>query len=371
MKILFFHRWVGVHGGGTETHLLELAKRFSQIGHEVTIMTREGSRLHDLDPAITVIRISKNYHESDHSYNDWRVYWHTLLFMLKSFWLLMGLRFRGVHFDVLSVHFFVEAIVARWYRFIFKTPFVFVLEGYTPLEAKTAVFADARIAISRFEAKMYRRKAQVPSKLIYIGIDLPRFSKTYSKTVGIRKLYARKDELLFLTVCRLEPRKDLLVLLEAAERVKRIGKKVKFMIAGTGISEGEIRAEIKKRGLDKTVFLLGFVEDEVLPAYYQAADCFLLTSKEEWFGIVFIEAMASGLPVISTNVDACPEVVGEAGVFFDKGDSKTLAKIISNLDDKREILLKLGKKALIRARDFDWNQQIYKYEKVYLDLIKK
>lgn len=367
MKILFFHRWVGVHGGGTETHILELAKRFCELGHEITILTREGSMLEDLDKRIRVVRVNKIFEESDHSYGDVRVYFYTLFFMRKAFWKLVWLWVLGDRFDVVSVHFAAEAIVARIYRFLFGTPFIFVLEGYTPLEAKTAAAADRRIAISNYEAEVYYKKHGVKSKVACVGVDCERFSKGKS---DLRTNLAKKGEILVLTVCRLEPRKDLKLLIKAAEKIKNMEKPVKFVIVGDGISRGEIEKEIKIRKLGSVVKMMGFVPDKKLADFYGAADIFLLTSKEEWFGIVFLEAMAAGLPIIAANVDACPEVVGKCGLFFRRGEIDDLVdKIVKLVDDKRKRVL-LGKRAMVRARAFDWKKKIIEYEKIYQSVLK-
>jgi len=371
MKILFLHRWVGVHGGGTETHLLELAKRFSNLGHQITILTREGNRLHDLDKKIRVLRISANFKESDHSYEDIRVYIHTALFMLKTLSKLILLRIKGDKFDIISVHFTTEAIIARIYRFLFKTPFISVLEGYTPLEAKTAKYANAMIAISNFEASIYKRNHNLESKVIYIGVDKNKFDITKQNALALRKSLAANDEIMILTVCRLEPRKDLLTLLKAATLVASKNKKIKFVIAGDGISRQIIEKSIIDNNLGSTVTLAGFVEDKGLPYYYAAADIFLLTSKEEWFGIVFLEAMASGLPIIATNVDACPEVVGECGLFFDKEDFTELSKIILKLAENQVLREDLTLKSKQRSIQFDWNKQILLYEAAYKNTIEK
>ncbi|MFA6518462.1 MAG: glycosyltransferase family 4 protein [Candidatus Shapirobacteria bacterium] len=370
MKVLFFHRWVGVHGGGTETHLLELAKRFSQLGHTITILTREGERLTDLDKAIKVIRISKSYRETDHSYNDWRVYFYTLLFMFKSMIMLLKLKLGGERYDVISVHFVTEAVIARLYRWLFGVPFIFILEGYTPMEAQAAKFANQRIAISKYEAMIYKQRHGLVSKLIYIGIDFKKFVLDKERLGTLRSKLVKKGEFMILTVCRLEPRKDLLTLIKAADRIRKINGKIKFMIAGTGISKGEIEIEIKKRKLRSTVKMLGFVTDDELPYYYGVANLFLLTSKEEWFGIVFIEAMAAGLPIVATDVDACPEVVADSGLFFRKSDSVDLTnKLIEVVGDGnlRKTLANNSKK---RSLMFDWEKQIRLYEKEYLEVIK-
>ena len=238
------------------------------------------------------------------------------------------------------------------------------------MEAKLAKFADERIAISKYEAKVYQERHGLGSKLIYIVVDFKKYLLDKKRLRNLRSELAKGGEFLILTVCRLEPRKDIFTLIKAADRIRKINKKIKFMIAGIGISKEEIVTEIKKRKLESTIKMLGFVSDEELPYYYGVADLFLLTSREEWFGIVFIEAMAAALPIITTNVDACPEVVANGGVFFDNGDVDELTKLIIKLVNNEDLRKTLAVNSKKRALLFDWKKQIYLYERVYLDVIK-
>lgn len=371
MKVLFFHRWVGVHAGGTETHLLELARRFAALGHDITILTREGRELKGPLAGIRVIRVARGPGESEHSYEDWRVYFYTFLFLCKSLLRLAWLRLKGEKFDIISVHFTTEAIAARIYRFFFRTPFIFILEGYTPLEAGTARYADARVAISGYEAEVYKERHGIPSEVIHIGVDLSRFSVAREYASELRDKLLNGAKLLVLTVCRLEPRKDLFTLIEAARIVRSRRDDIKFIVVGDGISAEKLKRQIDTERLTDTVSLSGFVSSELLPYYYAASDIFALTSREEWFGIVFLEAMASGLPVIASNVDASPEVVDGCGVFFEKGDAGALAEKIILLAEDEALRKELSLKARARSKEFSWDKQILVYQKAYQDLLKE
>lgn len=365
MRILFFHRWVGVHKGGTETHIRELADRFQKMAHEVTILTREGNELNGFNPAVKIIRIPKNIGESDHSYEDFRVYIHTLFFMAKAFFKLFCLLTKPGNFDVISVHFFTELWVAKVCVIFKKIPIVFVLEGYTSLEAKAAKFADRKISISSFEAEMYRKNHSLESVVIPIGIDLARFSVSKSSTEHLIHKFAPNKEKIALTVCRLEPRKDLFTLIKAVKYLEEKVNSIKFLIVGDGISRKQIEKEIQVQGLENRILLPGRIDDSDLPYYYACADFFILPTKQEWFGIVFVEAMASGLPIITTTVGACPEVAGECGLYFKSEDHVALAEKIMELSDNNLLLQNLSKCSIRRAGNFDWNKVIKKYEEQY------
>lgn len=363
MKILFFHRWVGVHGGGTETHLKELANRFAFSRHEVSILTRAGQPIPNLSNEIKVFRVSRNRGEFDHSYEDARVYWHTGLFMIKSFFTLLKLYLKGYRPDVISVHFYTEAVVARVFRFFTRIPYIFILEGYTELEAKEAKRANGAVAISEYEARRCYADFAYRPEVIPVGVDIERFSP---KGIGSKLMPEGKFKI--LTVCRLEPRKDLFTLIDAAERF-RDNHLIHFYLAGTGIQANEIASAVKAKKLSNFT-LLGFVPDNELPKIYRTADIFILPTFEEGFGIVLAEAMAAGVPVISNPSGSVPEVVGTAGLLVKNKDPKALAQAIIKLTNPATHS-KFVKAGLGQARTYDWNKVILEYENAYQRTAKK
>ncbi len=369
MKILFFHRWVGVHGGGTETHLKELAYRFLRRGHSVDILTREGKELSELEYQMRIWRVSKNWRESPFSYEDvMQVFIHTSIFLLKSFLRILILRLKGIEYDVVSVHFATEAFLMRVIRWLFGWPYIFVLEGYTDLEAKEARYANLQIAISEDEVGKCSQNYGYKPLLIPVGVDMERFNDSIDDT-KITEKYTRNSEKLILTVCRLEPRKDIPTLISAAKIISKKDPRVKFVIVGEGISKKGIEKLIKELSLTDKVILVGEVSDEELPQYYRACDLFVLPTLYEGFGIVFLEAMASGIPIISTNVGAIPEVVGDCGILIPPRCPKILAENILEIITNDQLRKELIAKGLERAKKYDWTRLILEYEKAYQSVI--
>jgi glycosyltransferase involved in cell wall biosynthesis len=373
MKILFFHRWVGVHSGGTETHIKELVLLLAKKGHQIDILTREGDELKDLPSEIKIWRVSKNYNESDHSYDDSRVYYHTFLFMVKSLIKLLYLRLvKGIRYDIISVHFVTEAEVARIYRIFFGTPYVFVLEGYTPLEGKRASKADAQIAISMHEFNECFRNHGYKPRYIPKGLDSLRFNTEIDGSV-IRKMYCRAEEKMILTVGRIEPRKGYPTLIQAAKNICSHRSDIKFIIVGDGIDFSKIKNDIERLELSKNIIMVGNIDyfSQDLPRYYRAADLFVLPTIYEGFGYVYCEAMACGLPVISTNVGAVPEVLGEAGIIIPPRDPDLLAEKILFLLENENLRKEMSQRGIERVRSYDWDRQILLYEDAYKSVLKK
>ncbi len=151
-----------------------------------------------------------------------------------------------------------------------------------------------------------------------------------------------------LFVGRLVPYKGLATLVRAADRIR-----CRVAIVGTGPLEGELRKEIEARGLSDRVFLLGGVED--LRPYYLGCEFFVLPSVSglEGFGIVQIEAMGLGKPVVSSDLPSGVTYVnihGETGLVFHVGDDAGLAEACNRLLSDAELKGRLGENA--RERTF-------------------
>lgn len=374
MKILFLHRWVGVHEGGTETHIKNLMGFLAAQGHKVTLLTREGRALADFDPHVIVCRVPKVPGESDFSYQsmrDPRLYLYTALFMILVFSKFLQLYLvKRRKFDLISVHFLTEAKVARLIRRLFRIPFVFSLEGYTPAEAREAKKANLAFACSQEIIERCQRDFGYAPVLKEHGVDFRVFNPSIDGA-AVREKYELKDSFVFLTVARLEPRKDLKTLLFSAKNLLERYANLRFLIVGEGVQQQELWQLNKQLETEKRVIFAGRVSDQELPCYYAAGDVFVLPSLYEGFGIVYAEAMASGLPVVSTTAGAIPEVVGEAGLLVKPGDAVQLEKALERIYLDKDLFCHLRDKALRRAREhFDTRKYLRIFEKSCLQLWK-
>jgi len=343
-----------------------LAKR----GHTVHILTREGDELGEFESSVKVWRIGKNWRESLFSYEDARVYFHTSMFLIKSFLRLLILKLKGVNYDVVSVHFVTEAFLMRFAKRLFGWPYVFILEGYTDLEGREARYADLQIAISEYIAEKCLRNFHYAPLLLPVGIDLNRFNTNIDGT-AVRKKYVQDGEKLVLTVCRLDPRKDVLTLISSADIIRRKCSKVKFVITGDGIQRAALEKGIKQSGLCGKVIIERNVRREELPQYYKACDVFALPTLYEGFGIVFLEAMACGIPIISTTVPAVPEVVEDSGILIPPKKPELLAERILEVLRNDELRRRLIQNGLERVKRYDWERLIVTYERAYESVTRK
>jgi phosphatidyl-myo-inositol dimannoside synthase len=158
-----------------------------------------------------------------------------------------------------------------------------------------------------------------------------------------------------LSVARLYPRKRLPDLLRAASRLRARIPDVQVRIVGGGRELDRLRALAVELDLGRTVLLLGEIPASALAVEYVSADCFCLPSVQEGFGIVFVEAMAAGLPVVACRAAAIPEVVehGRTGILVTPERPDELADAIGRILEDRALSEELGTTGMKRVDRFD------------------
>ncbi len=161
-----------------------------------------------------------------------------------------------------------------------------------------------------------------------------------------------------LAVGTLEPRKNLTTLLEAFARLQRaaaIDPALRIVLAGArGWLEEPIFRTVRSLGLEQVVHFPGFIDDDDLPAVYSGAALFVFPSLYEGFGLPLLEAMACGVPVITSNISSMPEVAGDAAMLVDPRDVDGLAAAIAQVLRDEALRDRLRGAGIARARQFSW-----------------
>lgn len=163
------------------------------------------------------------------------------------------------------------------------------------------------------------------------GADLARFHPGAGQDAARRTLGLPGERPILFTVRRLVPRMGLENLVAAMTEVVKEFPEVLLLIGGKGPQKEALESAVRERGLTEQVRLLGFIADEHLPDYYRAADLFVLpTVALEGFGLITVEAMASGTPVVGTPVGATPEILAglEPRLVARSADPEALAEAI-------------------------------------------
>jgi glycosyltransferase involved in cell wall biosynthesis len=236
---------------------------------------------------------------------------------------------------------------------------------------------DIFIAITE-RAKMALMIEGVPEdriRVVPVGIDTSRFRP--AQDPGMReKIGLKDDDLAVLFVGRLTPEKGIYDLLYAAKRMSldpAMGH-VKVIMAGTGPEKENLLRSAKKLGVEGMVRLAGNFSYADIPRLYNAMDAFILPSIpvhfwQEQFGMVLLEAMASGLPVISTMSGSIPEVVGDGGILIQPNDPASIYNEVKRLAGDEAYRRKLGRVAREwAAQEFDVGNISKKIASVYEEL---
>ena len=188
----------------------------------------------------------------------------------------------------------------------------------SPLESAARV-----TAVSRAHAASIAQWIERPIDVMPNFIDETRFA---------RAIRAPNDPFRFLSVGHLVPQKGFDVLLRALALCHARGDRMHLSIVGKGYEEDSLRAIVRELGLDAAVAWLGAPERASMPEIYRAADAFVLASRHESFGVVVIEALASGLPVVATRCGGPEEIVTpEVGELAPTDDPAALADAMSRL----------------------------------------
>jgi glycosyltransferase involved in cell wall biosynthesis len=210
-----------------------------------------------------------------------------------------------------------------------------------------------------------------PEKIVvvYNAID-EHFSAAPSEehVARIRERY-QLDHKFVLYVGNIKPHKNLVRLIEAFSDLRRTHDDLKLLIIGDEISKlPALRRAVHRHKLHKYVRFLGYLKDDTLTVLYRLASVFVFPSLYEGFGLPPLEAMASGTPVVTSNVSSLPEVTGDAAVLVDPYDVDSIGNGIRRILDDPQLAEELRIKGLKRAREFSWERSVEKTQRVYREV---
>ena len=226
---------------------------------------------------------------------------------------------------------------------------------YQYLVPRLARTARRIITVSEFSKQRIVELCRVPADRIvavYSGVGKQFRAHTAAEISTVRERL-RLPERYILCVGSLEPRKNLKRLLAAWERVRPRLDGVSLVLVG---ARSHVYRDVGLKQEPPGVHLAGYLNDDLLPAIYAGAQTFVYPSLYEGFGLPVLEAMASGVPVVTSNVTALPEVAGDAAHLVDPYDIESIAAGIAQVASDNVLRSELTRKGLARAGQFDWDK---------------
>lgn len=215
------------------------------------------------------------------------------------------------------------------------------------------IWRKARIIIAKCEEEKNTLLSACPNlqvKIIPNGVDTKLFHpKSPPRTL--------KQPFTFLSVGRLVARKNQDLIIHALHKLIEEGIEARLVLVGDGDAKKDYQNLIKDLNLQDVVDLRGYVDREQLPLVYQEADCFILASDNEGMSVALLEAIASGLPVITTDTGGALNIIGEEqrDLLLEKPDVATLSSKMAQMVHKSGSLEELSKTLKERALQYSWS----------------
>lgn len=248
----------------------------------------------------------------------------------------------------------------------------------------------SRQYFKRFMPFSYHGADQIICDSIYTKNDLVKYLKISEKKITVVHLAANEifyqkvslaqikrikekyntGDHYFLHTGTINPRKNLQFLVRVFAQISKKYPKYKFVVIGKkGWYFKKLSGIAKELGVRDKIIFTGYVNDDELSALYQGTEIFLYPSLYEGFGLPPLEAMASGIPTISSNYTSLPEVVGDGGMLLSPINESAWIKAIDKIINDRKFHDELSQRGTEQAKKFSWKkcarETIAVYEKAY------
>jgi phosphatidylinositol alpha-mannosyltransferase len=354
---------LGRHGG-VNSHIRAQAAALRQLGHEVSVFGASSAPLADGEVSLgscvsMVIGNTETGFGADP--RSWR--------RVSEF-------FRRRQFDVIHMHEPLMPLVPWFVLWQSTVPVVATFHTYReqghrwypryrrifePLMRRVRV----RLAVSDAARRTVLAHFPGEYEIVPNGIDVNRFARPAARPQDMPPGHQH-----VLYVGRLEPRKGVEHLVHAMAALQRDGSSARLVVVGDGPDREDLEASARRTGIAAT--FVGRVSDEALPGYYRAADVVCAPALgDESFGLVLLEAMAAGRPIVATRIAGYAELLEERGLarLVDAGDAAGLAREVSSLLGDPGEAGALATRAATKVREYDWSAIANRLDEIYRGVI--
>ncbi len=263
-----------------------------------------------------------------------------------------------------------------------KAIYMLNVQGRKFIERKVLNASDRIIVLSHFtQEKLWNAHGILPNKVVIVpgGIDIEKFHPATNRIEIRRRLCMPEERMILLTVRNMEPRMGLGNLIYAMKNIIREIPDIFLIMGGDGPLKNDLVTSVKGLKLEDHIKFTGFIPEKDLPDYYRASDIFILPTLElEGFGLITIEALASGIPVLGTPVGATREILGKlnSGYLFKDTKPESMSTLIietcRQFKDNPALWQNVSSqcRAFVEA-NYSWEKNIELTEKVFMDPHKK
>lgn len=230
--------------------------------------------------------------------------------------------------------------------------------------------ADRIITVSEFSKNEIAKHLGYPEDKISVINDAVDHNHYYQKRDKeiLKKYNIPLNSEIILYVGSEQPRQNISFLIKGFAELKKILPGAKLLKIGNPQwpkAREKLKKLIRELNLKEDVVFLGYVRQEELPKFYNAADLFVYPALYAGFGLPPLEAMACGTPVITSNISSFPEVVGDAGIMINPFNIPELTQAMLEILTEENLRENLIKKGLARAKMFSWEKAAKETLRVY------
>jgi glycogen(starch) synthase len=371
--------------GGLGRHVRKLSEHLVEAGVEVHVLTRGGGHLPDQEErhGVVVHRVAEPPFPQDiGAFVRW-------VEAMNSDMYARGAQLVRQHdFSLVHSHDWLVAPAAHWLSRDATIPWITTVhatefgrhQGWVHVHPQAHIHAVERamtrradhvIACSRFmQSHISAIFGVAPQRITVIpnGIDPRDLEPAVEDPEALRLRYARPDQHLVLLVGRLVYEKGFHLALDALARAVRRPGNVRFLVAGTGTAEAELKRQARRLGLTRHGSFLGWVGDDMLHSLYRVSEVVIVPSIYEPFGLVALEAMASGCLCVVADTGGLREVVpagGSVGLRFPSRDAAALGRVLEQVLSDDDGRARMIDEARAHVLGFDWAEVGRRTEALY------
>ena len=359
--------------GGIARVVHDLSHRLIKDGHEVTVVTYKEGNTPDFedDKGVKVYRIG-NYMINPNNFIDWIMQMNFNL-VAKANEIIA----KEGNFDVIHAHDWLVAYAAKTLKNSYGTPIVATIHA-TEAGRNSGIHDETQRYINDTEWMLTYEASEVIVNSNYMKNELQRlfglpFEKINVVPNGVnlnlysgierdyefRRQYAADNEKIILFVGRLVYEKGIQHLIAAMPKILEKYHDSKLVIAGKGGMIDELKAQVNAMGISNKVYFTGYLNSKQVVKMYKCADVAVFPSTYEPFGIVALEGMLSGTPVVVSDVGGLNEIVqhGENGMKSYAGNPNSLADSIISLLYDPALCMKVAKNAKAKVKaEYNWQK---------------